>query len=290
MYPIERAISEFLDDLRLAGRAARTVEGHAAELRRLAAWLSGQELDWQQLDRRQLQGWTRLRAGRGHSSRANMLCTLRGFFGWAVEQGYCVASPATEFKTPKRPRPLPRALSQEQARMLVGRLRGVSTCRELRDAALIFTGLYAGLRSKELANLRWTAIDYDSKRINIWLSKMGHGRAIHLHDDLARVLQRWQGVQGADSNSICFSLDGREIKPNRVGKVVKSYAVELGIPMTTHTLRHTFATLAYRASGDIYSVSAALGHSELRQTEVYVHADTASSRGAVTSLPPLDAL
>lgn len=44
----------------------------------------------------------------------------------------------------------------------------------------------------------------------------------------------------------------------------------LGIRLTTHVARHTFAHLADRAIGDPRAVSAALGHTNFSTTEVYL--------------------
>ncbi len=43
--------------------------------------------------------------------------------------------------------------------------------------------------------------------------------------------------------------------------------------MSVHALRHTFATLLYRTSGDLLLVSRALGHRDIRTTQRYVHID-----------------
>ncbi|WP_255604534.1 site-specific integrase [Oscillochloris sp. ZM17-4] len=197
-------------------------------------------------------------------------------------------SPAAGFKTPTKPHPLPRALTLDQVRTLVVYLRGQDGRRAQRDAAMLLTGLYAGLRAAELASLRWPAVDVAGAVINIRLSKMNKGRAVKVHGELAKVLASWRIAQGLGDTAPVFSLDGRPIQPNRVGKVARRVALATGLPLTAHVLRHTFATHALRRGGNLYAVSKALGHSQLRQTEIYLAADEADSAPAVDSLPPLD--
>jgi integrase len=285
---LTEAIEEFMADLKLAGRALRTVEGHELELKRLQRWLEAEGLGWQELTRRQLQQYARLRADKGHSSRSNMFCSLRTFYRWAVEAGYVALSPAAGFKTPKKPKPLPRSLTLDQVRVLITYLREGQGRRARRDEAMLLTALYTGFRAKELAMLRWSMLDLRGGSINIPLSKMGKGRAIKLHPTLCGVLERWFQIQGLDRSAPIFSLDGKPIKPNRVGKVARRIARETGLPLTAHVLRHTFATWSYRRSRDIYAVSKALGHSELKQTEIYVESDPEDSGPAVDSLPDLE--
>lgn len=285
---LDTAIGEFKADLMLMGRAARTIEGHELELLRLQRWCEGEQLDWSTLTRRQLQPYVRLRAELGHSSRANMFCTLRTFYRWSVEVGYVALSPAAGFKTPTRPHPLPRALTLLQVRQLVTHLRAGAGRRARRDEALLLTALYAGLRACELGPLCWPAIDLAGGVINIRISKMNKGRAVPVHPALRELLEQWRDIQQLDSSAPVFSLDGRPILPNRVGKIARSYARALGLPLTAHVLRHTFATWMLRKSGNLYAVSKSLGHAQLRQTEVYVSADVEDLRGPLESLPGVD--
>lgn len=282
------AVTEFILDLKLAGRAERTIEGHELELKRLQRWIEEQRFDWMVLTRRELQGYARLRADKGHSSRSNMFCTLRTFYRWAVEQGYVALSPAAAFKTPTKPHPLPRALTKDQVRALLKHLREDEGFRQRRDETLMLTGLYSGLRACELAALRWFMIDIPGMVINIELSKMNKGRSVPIHPELAKILEKWRKIQGGKDREPVFSLNGAPINPNRVGKVARKLAIRLHIPLTAHVLRHSFATWMLRRSGNIYAVSKSLGHSQLAQTQIYVSADVEELREALETLPGLD--
>lgn len=284
---MQTIINEFVADLQVSGRAARTVEGHRLELQRFARWIAQEELDWQNLVRRDIQPYIRLRADKGHSSRSNMLCTLRTFFSWAVEQSYVALSPAAGLKTPRKPHPQPRALTREQVRKLITYLHEQEGRRAQRDEVLMLTALYCGLRAKELADLRWPAIDADAWIINIRISKMGHGRSVPVHPALRPVLLAWRTEQALRLDAPVFSLDGIPINSRRVGKIAGRVRCATGLPLTAHVLRHTFATWALRGSGELYAVSKALGHKQLQQTEIYVSVTTEDIRPAVEVLPDL---
>jgi integrase len=286
---LEVAVGEFVADLKLAGRAAGTIDKHRLELERLGRWCVAEAIEWQLMERRDMQRFARLRADLGHSARANMMCSLRTFCAWSVEQGYMAMSPAIGFKTPTRPQPLPRALTMEQVRQLVAALASAeSTNRNLRDRALLLTLLYAGLRCREAAALRWSDIDFKAGAIAIELSKMGKGRAVPLHPELKYILAQWRQVQQLVGDAPVFSLNHKHFKPTRVGKIAAGWAAAAGVRFTAHILRHTFATFALRGSGDVYAVSKALGHAQLKQTEIYISADVDQLRGAVNTLPGID--
>jgi len=68
-------------------------------------------------------------------------------------------------------------------------------------------------------------------------------------------------------------------------KIAQRARAGSGVQFTTHELRHTFATWTLRKSKNLYAVSKSLGHSQLRQTEIYVSAEVSDLRDAVNQLP-----
>jgi integrase len=95
-------------------------------------------------------------------------------------------------------------------------------------------------------------------------------------------------VQRFASDAPVFSLNGIEIKPTRVGKIAAQWRAAAGVRFSAHILRHTFATFALRGSKDVYAVSKALGHAQLKQTEIYISADVDQLRGAINTLPGIE--
>ena len=163
-----------------------------------------------------------------------------------------------------------------------------------RDEALLATAIYAGLRAQELARLRWVDIDLDSGIITIPISKANHGRRVPIHPCLLRLLKEWCAACTPDDDQApVFASSrgptrGKAITPNSVGKISKRVRKASGVKFTTHALRHTFATWVLRKSKDLYAVSKALGHQGLKQTEIYLSADTDQIAAAVSTLPGLD--
>lgn len=282
---LDTAIGEFLADLEFAGRAELTRKRHRVELGLLGRWIESEGLQWQEMSRKQLQGYLRQRAGLSASARANMLCSFRVFFTWSVDQEYIARSPAVNFKTPQRPHPLPKALTLDQVRQLLDHLAAGAGRRARRDEAMLLTALYAGLRGCELARLHWSDVDLAGSIINIRISKMNKGRAVPIHPALIDVLISWREVQQLDSSAPVFSLDDTAIAAGRVVKIAQRARAGSSVQFTCHTLRHTFATWVLRKSKNLYAVSKSLGHSQLRQTEIYVSAEVSDLRDAVNQLP-----
>ena len=65
-----------------------------------------------------------------------------------------------------------------------------------------------------------------------------------------------------------------------------SYAMKkLNIKGSTHTLRHTFATMMYKKTQDILLVKELLGHKTIISTQVYTHITNEKLRQAFNSNP-----
>lgn len=288
------AIAEFAKDLRTRERAARTVAGHEYELERFARWLEVENIDWQHISQVEMSAYARTRSELAFSSKASLMVTMRQFYKWAEHEELVVLSPAIHLETPTRPAPVPRSMNADQVRKLLAYLEAHRNDKPkaLRDYAVLATGLYAGMRASELARSLWEQFDLTRGVIVIPISKMARGRSVKLHPDLGPVLEAWRTLQGADGDdrTPVFRLVGSDpLDPNRVGKIAREYAELLNLPLTAHTLRHTFATWSLRKSGNLYAVSKALGHKHLTQTEIYLRSDPADSAPAVDALPGLDA-
>ncbi|WP_420868971.1 tyrosine-type recombinase/integrase [Brachybacterium muris] len=67
----------------------------------------------------------------------------------------------------------------------------------------------------------------------------------------------------------------------RVGELINE-----ALPGTwsAHTLRHRFATEAYRGSRDLLLVQTLMGHSKPETTAIYVGLDTAQARSVVDGI------
>lgn len=286
---LAEAIADFLADQEIAGRALWTRKKHKQELERLGAWLTEHVLCWETVTRRELKNFIRLRARLGASARASMICSLRVFYRWALAEDLVSASPAEGFTTPSRPKPLPRSLTRPQVRALLAYLAEHTGdgLREARDRVLIATALYTGFRAQELARLVWADLDESAGLISVVLSKGGKGRVMTMHPAIRPLIAQWRITQGRSGQGPVFSLTGDKIAPARVGKIVRGYKQLLGLPLTAHVLRHTWATWTLRKSKNIYAVSKGLGHEQLKQTEIYARADVEDFRSDFDSLPGL---
>lgn len=195
-----------------------------------------------------------------------------------------------------------KVLSNEDAMAIINAVREKPDCRGL---GLYFC-LCTGLRIGELCALRWGDIDLregvvhvnrtlsriyirDSARPFCLLSlgtpkTFNSIREIPLEDSLREfIVKTWPGK---DPGHYMLSDGPRPIEPRSYRNYFSRFLDSLGIPHTNfHTLRHTFATRCIEVGADYKTVSALLGHADVKTTlNLYVHPGFSRKRECVNKL------
>jgi integrase/recombinase XerC len=89
----------------------------------------------------------------------------------------------------------------------------------------------------------------------------------------------------APNTPVFRSKSGRGLGARQIQLNFARWLTQAGItrPFSIHSLRHTFATLLYRKTGDLYLVQRALGHRQITTTEVYAKVSDEALRAAVAA-------
>lgn len=177
---------------------------------------------------------------------------------------------------------LPKFLTLEEVHRLMKQPCGND---DVRDAFLLSCN--TGLRYQDVVGLTWSKIRGET--IEFVQSKTGGEEKIPLSKSALILLERRKrllkrgSVLSAPGNDRVFTLPRR----STVDKVLKTWGKRagLGIPLSFHKARHTFATLALESGVDIYTTSKLLGHRNLSTTQIYARVTDQKKRAAVAKLP-----
>ncbi len=217
---------------------------------------------------------------------------LKAFYVWATARGYVDLNPMRNIARPRLPRAIPKALDEEQANQLIDaayhvnwRLKGA----KLRNRAIIATFIFAGLRRRELMNLKRGDVNLVQQQIFVQDGKGGRDRFIPINSRLLYFLNEYafsRDNQSGDSIHFFQTLIGaKQLKTTGIKKMCNRLKLATGIHFTPHMLRHTFGTLTYRGCKDILAVSAMMGHTTVKTTQIYTHADSSDMRKAIEAHP-----
>ena len=216
---------------------------------------------------------------------------VRNLHRWLAAEEVLPADPTVTMETPKLPRPLPKALSEDQVLALLGTVEArIEADRDplaLRDLALLEVLYGTGARISEVCGLRFGDVDLDGAlRAAVRQALQGADRAARpAGDPLAgRLVRRGSPVPGA--GGVAFARRCRRGLPGRPGHaactrqgawlVLRRCATEAGLGdhVSPHVLRHSCATHLLDRGADIRTVQELLGHASVSTTQIYTRVAT----------------
>ncbi|MEG1832550.1 MAG: tyrosine recombinase XerC [Burkholderiaceae bacterium] len=228
--------------------------------------------------------------GLAPSSLARLLSAWRSFYQWLGQRGEVSANPVAGIRAPKGPKPLPKALSADQAVALAGHETDGSWLG-LRDRAMVELMYSSGLRLAELVSLdqRHFAAADDQPASASWIdlaareaTVTGKGnkmRAVPIGSHATEALREWLGVRdghaGAEDRALFVSARGTRLSARSVQSRLEQLVVRigLGVKVHPHVLRHSFASHLLQSSGDLRAVQELLGHANISTTQIYTQLD-----------------
>ncbi len=288
----DAAQAAFLDWLARERRASiKTVAAYQTDLAGFLGFLTGhlgQEPDLACLDRltqADLRAWqsflargSRRRPGLSLASRARHLSAVRSFYKWLARHHGVLNPAASLLGTPRAKRPIPRALTPDQAQAVAAdATQAEDPGWQARDAAL-FTLLYgAGLRIAEALSL--AVGDVRSAGPLLVRGKGGKERLVPLLPAVRTALQAWVGLHPSPSPQapLFVGEKGGRLNAGVAQRTLRTYRLGMGLPdhATPHALRHSFATHLLAGGADLRSIQELLGHASLSTTQRYTDVDEA---------------
>lgn len=145
-----------------------------------------------------------------------------------------------------------------------------------RNKTMIQFLLNTGLRLSEMTNLEWKDIDLMTGQVKVVEGKGLKDRILWLDEESLTMLGKWKLRQFKEWGKSDLVFTTRTLRPldgKAVRSMIKTYSDKAGIKkhITTHSLRHTFASDLLRDTKNIRIVQKALGHADISSTQIYTH-------------------
>lgn len=212
--------------------------------------------------------------------------TLRAFFLYAEQQGWCASGIASGIELPRiyGLENLPLGPSWEQVRALLESTNAGSR-RDLRDrAALLLFAVY-GLRCSEVRKLRLEDIDWNREILTVRRAKCRKTQEFPLTrevgDALIRYLHEVRPQCQCREIFITLKAPWRPVSQAGFYDGIRGRLDALGIDLAhrgPHSLRHACATHLLTEGLSLKEIGDHLGHSSISSTSIYAKVDLTSLR------------
>jgi integrase/recombinase XerD len=264
----------------LAGYSGLTREAYALDLRQYTSWCQQHGLHLFTARRPDIECFGRdMEArGRARATIARRLCTVSGFYRYAVEEELLEHSPAVHVRRPR--------LDYESHaigldRNEVGALLVAAGLGSAQEHALISLLAINGLRISEAlgSDIEALGLERGHRTLTI-LRKGGKIVTIPLAPRTARAVDLAIGERL--DGPIFLRPDGQRMDRHCASRIVRRVArrAEVNKPIGPHTLRHAFITAALDSGVPLRDVQEAASHADPRTTMRYDRARVSLDRHA----------
>lgn len=186
---------------------------------------------------------------------AAKLSAIRSFVKYLRDKGISVELRGDE--SIKIPKTLPKPITHEQI------IHALQYAEPMESLAiwLLYT---MGLRISELSHLRFSDLDQQWSRIS---GKGSKQRDIPLLEGTMERIETYR--RDSASQVYVFEKKGEKLSENSLRyTIIKAFA-KVGLKVTPHQLRHTYATELLNNGARIADVSELLGHASMATTQIY---------------------
>lgn len=212
-----------------------------------------------------------------NNSQARKITAIKSFHRFLMLDRKTTKNVATTISGPKTRQKLPVVLSIEEMTKLIEAIEGTDP-ETLRNRAMVELAYSSGLRVSELLNVKLSDIHFEMMIVKVY----GKGRKERLVPvgeeaifSIKKYLQEGRTLLNIkhNKNDLFLSSRGLPVTRQYFNEMVKKYAKQVGITkkVSSHTLRHSFATHLLERGIDLRSIQELLGHADISTTEIYTN-------------------
>jgi integrase/recombinase XerD len=271
-------IEKFIETMRVEkGLSDNTLQSYSSDLNILNKYLSQKEKGLLSVDRDDLVDLlAELKdAERSDKSISRFISSVRGFYRFALAEGFLKHDPTAYLESRKAWQTLPRFLTQGEVDKLLEQ-PDLTTDAGFRDRTMLEVLYASGLRVSELINLKVSDLDLESGALSCFGKgskqrrvPIGHSAIAHLEKYM---IPRFRLLGEKRSERLFVEKGGRPVTRQKFWKIITGYGEAAGLGhVTPHMLRHSFATTLLENGADLRSVQLMLGHADISTTQIYTH-------------------
>ncbi len=277
-------LSDFADWLRVErGYSPHTVDGYSRDVAEFFRSI-GENIDPSDISRVHVQSYLSfLYSANSSASVARKMSALRTFFRYLAREGHVSRDPLSGVAGPKLARHIPVFLTVDEVFSLLEE-PGDHDSFKRRDQAVMELIYSTGMRVSEVVSRNMDTIDFATGMVRV-RGKGSKERIVPFGSAAAEALQRWfpdrdrltvdriRRGHEPEREAVFLNNRGARLTARSVERLVAGYGERagIGVRVTPHALRHSFATHLLEMGLDLRTVQELLGHVSLSTTQKYTH-------------------
>ena len=202
---------------------------------------------------------------------ARKLSSLKAFFNYLVKSNRLTVSPADMIPFPKLEKTIPRFLSIDDLFYLLDSIKP-DTWFDKRNLAMFETFYSTGMRVSEIEGMNMDDIDFQNQMIRV-LGKGSRERIVPVGKRALNAIKEYRASLKEYQMPVFLNKDFSRLGSRSIRRILDQIvkACQLSVPVSPHTLRHSFATHMLDSGADLRGIQEILGHKSLSTTQIYTH-------------------
>lgn len=225
---------------------------------------------------------------------ARKIASIRSFYKFLYQEELIEYNPVDNIPIPKQNKTLPNFLTEDEVENI---LRGIKieTPAGYRNRIILELLWVTGMRISELSGLNYEDLNLEQNEIRVF-GKGAKERIVLIPDKTKEGLINYiENVSDLickkekSSNSPLFiNYNGYRLQNQSIRKALKQTlnSINFTKKVTPHVFRHSFATKMLECGADLRIVQELLGHSSIKNTQIYTHVSIQRLKEVYSSTHP----
>lgn len=266
---LENGLKLFIESLSQKGKSINTIVAYKGDINQLIGFLKTQQvLSVDLVASAHIESFKKDLSKNDYTAKSisRKLNSIKNFFSFLVGQKAITSDPSTDVKHPKYENDLPKILKPLEYRSLRDACRN-----DIRATAIVELMLQAGLRIKEIENLRLDNLKDNELFIESYESHSE--RTVPLNNSARAALNRYieDNRYQSKAKNVFVTKTGRRLLARNIRSLLNRYFDKADVKgIKVNDLRNTFIVYQLKSGVPIDVVSQVVGHKRISTTEKYL--------------------
>lgn len=285
---INQAMEEFTEWLSIRGMSSETLRSYDVDMNQFSRWVTSKSNSPVIIDEITV---TNIEAFVSYlindkeckpSTVNRKINSLSTFFQCMKKKDYIVQNPLEDFERMKIPDSERVYLDKEELEAVIDAIDHPVLHYFIKTMA------YTGLRVNECIHLTLADVNLAEKYIHVINGKGGKNRTVPINDYLQKELFEYLDNHRPETDSLYFFALKKTgtVSSQYVNRMLKEATKKSGVEkhVTSHILRHSFASHLVKNDVHVAVIQRLLGHSSVKTTSVYLHVNQDDLQDAVNQI------